>query len=172
MARGLEIGLICGLTLSLVFTACGYGGSRDAGGERSTGRMGRGGMMGSGRMMGGAADTGAAPRARGVAASAMGCPDISQELVDTGRGILSGDGNCYSCHGSDARGTALAPDLTDSMWLDIDGSYSAIAGLVQRGVPDPKVFPSPMPAMGGAQLDSVQVCAVAAYVYSLGHRER
>ena len=33
------------------------------------------------------------------------------------------------------------------------------------------VFPdAPMPAMGGAQLTAEQLSAVAAYVWSLGHR--
>jgi mono/diheme cytochrome c family protein len=55
-------------------------------------------------------------------------------------------------------------------WLNIDGSYAAIAGLVRTGVPNPKQHSAPMPPMGGATMSAVQVCAVAAYVYSLGHR--
>jgi hypothetical protein len=36
-------------------------------------------------------------------------------------------------------------------------------------VPYPKQHAAPMPPMGGASLTPQQVCAVAAYVYSLGH---
>jgi mono/diheme cytochrome c family protein len=64
----------------------------------------------------------------------------------------------------------LAPDLTDAQWLNVDGSYGSIAGLVRSGVPKPKEHSAPMPALGGAPLSGAQVCAVAAYVYSLGHR--
>ncbi len=124
-------------------------------------------MMGGGAMMGASADTAAAPHAEARAAKAPGCPDASQPLVDAGRGIFTGAGNCYLCHGSDAHGTAVAPNLTDTTWLDVDGSYSAIAGLVRSGVPRPTQYPAPMPPMAGAQLDQTQVCAAAAYVYSL-----
>ena len=46
-------------------------------------------------------------------------------------------GNCQMAHGAIAKGTALAPDLTDSTWLNSDGSYRAIARLVHSGVPRP-----------------------------------
>jgi mono/diheme cytochrome c family protein len=44
-----------------------------------------------------------------------------------------------------------------------------IEGVVRNGVPQPKQFPAPMPAMGGAPLSDEQVRAVAAYVYSISH---
>lgn len=97
------------------------------------------------------------------------CASISTRLLAQGRGVFLGLGNCYACHGRDARGTRVAPDLTDTTWLDIDGSYPAIAGLIRSGVPYPKRFPAPMPVLGGAPLDQEQVCAVAAYVYSTSH---
>lgn len=110
-----------------------------------------------------------APVAATRVASAVECPPVSKELVDRGRKIFTGTGNCYACHGSDAHGTAVAPNLTDTTWLNIDGSYAGIAGLVRSGVPQPKHFPTPMPPGGGAQLDQGQLCAVAAYVFSLAH---
>lgn len=132
-----------------------------------SGMMGRRGM---GAMMGSSADTSAAPETTAASASAPGCPDVSQKLVDTGRRIFAGDGaTCFACHGSDAHGTTLAPNLADSTWLDTDGSYAGIVRTVQSGVTHPKRFPAPMPPMGGAQLGSDQVCEVAAYVYSLSH---
>lgn len=100
---------------------------------------------------------------------ATSCPPVNKALANKGRAIFSSSGNCATCHGPGAKGTVLAPNLSDQKWLKIDGSYSAIAGLVQNGVQDHAPFPAPMPPKGGAQLSSTQVCQVAAYVYSLSH---
>jgi cbb3-type cytochrome c oxidase subunit III len=75
---------------------------------------------------------------------------------------------CAACHGADAKGTQLAPNLTDAEWINIDGTYPAMVTLVKTGVATPKAAPAPMPAMGGASLTDDQVNAVAAYVWSLG----
>lgn len=141
------------------------GGSGMVGG----GTMGGGAMMGGRGMMGGR-DTAAAPRPRPApAAAAAGCPAVDQGVVSQGRAVFVGSGNCQGCHGANAKGTQLAPDLTDLQWLNIDGSYASIAQLVRTGVPHPKQHAAPMPPMGGTSLTPQQVCAVAAYVYSLGH---
>lgn len=165
--------------LMLALAGCGGGGKEPApatsnvpagnpaGGMR--GMMAGGGGMRGGMMGNAPRDTAAAPTAQVATADAPGCPTTSQPLVDQGRTIFTGPGNCYACHGSDAKGTAAAPDLTDSSWLNIDGSYGAIAQLVRTGVAHPKQFSGVMPPKGGASLDSAQVCAVAAYVYSLAH---
>jgi len=79
-------------------------------------------------------------------------------------------GTCTACHGQDAKGTAMAPDLTDNTWIHGDGSLSFIEHTVTTGVPQPKSHPAPMPPMGGASLSPDQVKAVAAYVYSLSHK--
>ncbi len=76
---------------------------------------------------------------------------------------------CAGCHGDDANGTPLGPDLTTSTWLWGDGSLPAIERIVTNGVPEPKNYRSPMPPMGGAQLSSSQVDAVAAYIWALSH---
>ncbi len=140
-------------------------------GGRSGGMMsGQMGAMHEG-MMGGQGDTGAAPVAAAATATAQGgCLAINDEMVKQGRAIFSGPGLCHSCHGPDAKGTALAPDLTDDSWLDIDGSYASIAKLVTTGVPSPKQHPAPMPPKGGSSISADQVCQVAAYVYSLSHQ--
>lgn len=100
---------------------------------------------------------------------------ITPGLIATGDSIFHGKaagGACLMCHGADAKGTpGLAPNLTDAKWLDSDGTYPSIVATIQRGVPDPKDGPSPMPPMGGANLTPAQVRAVAAYVYSLTHPE-
>lgn len=99
------------------------------------------------------------------------CPAVTPELAATGRKVFVGKGNCATCHGMDAKGTPLAPNLVQHQWLNVDGSYAAISGLVQRGVPQPKQHPAPMPPMGGASLSSGEICAVAAYVYLLSHKQ-
>jgi glucose/arabinose dehydrogenase/mono/diheme cytochrome c family protein len=82
----------------------------------------------------------------------------------------AGDATCTGCHGANGTGTALGPDLTDAQWLWSDGSFAAIADTITSGVPEPKEYRSPMPPMGGAELSSTQVSALAAYIWALGHR--
>lgn len=160
------------IALAVIVASCSQPPADDA--DRGRGGMmgGRmGGRMGAGEMMGAASDTSAAPVAHASEAAAVaGCPPVSQELVDEGRTVFSRTGTCFSCHGATASGTAIGPDLTDASWLNIDGSYAAIVGLVRTGVPHPKQYSAPMPALGGAALTESQVCAVAGYVYSVSHR--
>jgi mono/diheme cytochrome c family protein len=78
-----------------------------------------------------------------------------------------GGAACTGCHGSNGRGTPLGPDLTDTKWLWSDGSYAGITKTIATGVSEPKEYRSAMPPMGGAQLTSEQVSAVAAYVWGL-----
>jgi mono/diheme cytochrome c family protein len=81
-----------------------------------------------------------------------------------------GGATCTGCHGADAKGTPLGPDLTDTQWLWGDGSFASIAKTITDGVPQPKQYRSPMPPMGGAQLTPDQVSALAAYIWALSHR--
>jgi mono/diheme cytochrome c family protein len=129
----------------------------------------------------GAQDTGkkAAAAAAGAqdtgkkAAAAGGGGPMSPQLIALGDSIFHGQvagGTCTACHGQDAKGTAVAPDLTDNQWLNGDGSYQFIVNTVTNGVPKPKQHPAPMPPKGGAPLNDDQVKAVAAYVYSLSHK--
>ena len=82
----------------------------------------------------------------------------------------AGGGTCEGCHGSNAKGTPLGPDLTSGRWLWGDGSLASIARIITRGVAQPKNYRSPMPPMGGAQLSPSEVSAVAAYVWALSHQ--
>jgi len=106
----------------------------------------------------------------GGATQAAGQPPhgATAEDVTAGQQIFTSTGNCYTCHGPDAKGTALAPNLTDSEWLNIDGTFAAIQQNVKTGVPQPKQHPAAMPAMGGANLSDDQIRQVSAYVWSLG----
>jgi len=78
---------------------------------------------------------------------------------------------CVGCHGSDAKGTPLGPNLTTGRWLWGDGSLPAITDTIDKGVSSPKAYRSAMPPRGGAELSSDDVAAVAAYVWALGHRD-
>ena len=80
-----------------------------------------------------------------------------------------GGAPCAGCHGPDATGSPLGPSLTSKKWLWSDGSYAGILKIIRDGVPTPKQYRSPMPAMGGAELTPDQLAAVAAYVWALSH---
>lgn len=93
----------------------------------------------------------------------------TQEQFDQGRELFTGQGGCHACHGPQATGTQLAPDLTDSEWINISGrNMEEIAQLIHTGVPQPQEHPAAMPPMGGANLTDEQVQALAAYVASIG----
>jgi glucose/arabinose dehydrogenase len=97
----------------------------------------------------------------------------TREMVALGDRIYHGQvggAACTGCHGDGGQGTPLGPALTGKKWLWSDGSYTGIAKTIIEGVSQPKQYRSPMPPMGGAQLTSDQVSALAAYVWSIGHR--
>jgi mono/diheme cytochrome c family protein len=114
-----------------------------------------------------AAATAPAPEAAAPAPANLPA-GVTQEMVTQGQQIFTAAGNCFTCHGPDAKGTTLAPDLTDSQWLNVGGTYDEIVQLVKTGVPTPKQHPAPMPPMGGAALNDDQVKQVSAYVWSVG----
>lgn len=97
------------------------------------------------------------------------CSDVTPDMVTQGRSIFIGRGNCISCHGSDAKGNPLGPDLTDSKWIHISGDYPSIADIIRKGVNLVVEHPTPMPPMGGSRLSDSELCAVSAYVWSLSH---
>jgi cbb3-type cytochrome c oxidase subunit III len=94
---------------------------------------------------------------------------VTAEMVAAGETAFK-TGICVACHGADATGTPNAPNLTDSEWLNNDGSYEQIQATIKNGVPTPKQHPTPMPPMGGAQLTDQQVSEIAAYIYSISHK--
>ena len=87
--------------------------------------------------------------------------------VTAGEQIFAQTGNCFTCHGAAGAGTGMGPQLNDTEWLNIDGSYASIQQVINNGVSTPKQFPAAMPAKGGAALTEQQVKQVAAYVYSI-----
>ncbi len=152
-------------------------GGRSRGPEHAMMRPGRS-MPGMGRFAspaGGATsaatdDTGVRSATGAAAATPPGCPAITPAVAAAGRQIFNGPGNCFGCHGRDGAGTGMAPALHAHRWLKIDGSFPSIVGLVNGGVPHPVgPYTEAMPPRGGATLSRAQVCAVAAYVFSLSH---
>ena len=97
-------------------------------------------------------------------------PNVTQAMVQQGDVLFHGQGKCFKCHGSDAKGTPKAPGLTTpKKWINIGGSYDQIVQVVTNGVPEPKEHPAPMPAKGKANLSDDDVHAVSAYVWSISH---
>lgn len=91
------------------------------------------------------------------------------QTQDSGKALFEGKGNCHVCHGNDAKGTPLAPDLTDSTWIQFDSrpTLEQLKKLIRDGVAVPKSHPAPMPAMGGASLSDEEITELAQYVLSL-----
>ncbi len=96
--------------------------------------------------------------------------DTKAEVAE-GDGIFHGasGGTCSGCHGSDAKGTSVGPDLTTRQWIWGDGSLASIEKIITNGVTKPKNFTGVMPPKGGAPLSDAQVKAVAAYVWAISH---
>jgi cytochrome c oxidase cbb3-type subunit 3 len=71
---------------------------------------------------------------------------------------------CAACHGADGRGNPAvgAPNLTDDTWL-YGGDFTSVAATIRNG------RNGVMPAWRG-RLNEDQARAVAAWVYSQGHR--
>jgi mono/diheme cytochrome c family protein len=102
-------------------------------------------------------------------------PGATAATVALGARVFRGevsDAGCTGCHGTDGGGTSLGPTLGPHRWLWSDGGYAGgIRQTIAEGVPRPRKFRSPMPAMGGAELKDDEVAAVAAYVWSLSRRK-
>jgi mono/diheme cytochrome c family protein len=103
------------------------------------------------------------------AAPGTGAP-YTPEMVTKGDSLFHGAGNCYACHGSKAEGL-VGPNLTDAEWLHSKGTYDDIVAQIHKGVPKEESKSGiVMPPKGGANLSDDDVKAIAAYVYSLGHK--
>jgi mono/diheme cytochrome c family protein len=155
------------VALAGLLSACGGGGDRGGGGSEAA----AGGDTAAVRPPADTAPTtGAAPSAD-TAAKPAGGGGGDAKLIALGDSIFhgqAGGGTCHVCHGQDAKGSAVGPNLTDGEWLNNDGTLAGITGTITSGVPKPKTAPAPMPPMGGASLNPDQVKAVATYVHSLG----
>lgn len=93
-------------------------------------------------------------------------------IVDSTGHQLFGD-NCAVCHGTDGRGQANYPDLTDDDWL-WGGDIQTIADTMRVGIntEHPEARFAQMPSFGrDGILDREQVRAVAGYVHSLSNSD-
>lgn len=117
-----------------------------------------------------AAATPAAPAASATPSTAAALPaGVTTAMIAAGDKVYH-ENSCIACHGPDARGTAVGPDLTDATWLTGDGGLAAIHKIIEEGVDTPKQFRSPMPAMGGSQLSDDELKNLSAYVWSISHK--
>jgi len=97
---------------------------------------------------------------------------VTPAAIAKGDTIFHTKGNCYACHGAKAQGAAVGPNLTDAEWIHSDGSYDAIVKQVVAGITKEQAKSGiPMPAKGGSTIADDEVNAVAAYVYSLSHKQ-
>jgi glucose/arabinose dehydrogenase/cytochrome c5 len=77
--------------------------------------------------------------------------------------------SCAGCHGSNAGGTPVGPDLTSGKYLWGDGSVANLSATITSGVSMPKQYRQAMPPMGGAQLSASDVHDIAAYIWATAH---
>ncbi len=88
---------------------------------------------------------------------------MAPAIIDQGRKIFHGQGNCYACHGDKLEGGPIAPSLRGPTWRHIDGSHAAIVHRVDEGQPGTAMVAHP----GG--ITEAQVVLVATYVYAVSH---
>jgi cytochrome c5 len=120
-----------------------------------------------------AASPGGGPMAAAASTNRMPA-GVTPAMITLGDSLFN-NGSCARCHGKAGVGGTNAPNLTDSQWLQISGSYDEIVKIVTDGVPRAAIKDSTHqramnPRGGPMQLDDAKVRAVAAYVYSLSHK--
>jgi len=119
----------------------------------------------------GSPSTTAAPAANRAPAMPAG---VTAATIAEGKTLYeTPSSNCGRCHGLDAKGTTRGPNLSDSTWVQIDGSYPEIVRIINTGVPSANIkgqYQFNMRPKGGSQtLTDAQVSSIAAYIWSLSH---
>lgn len=94
------------------------------------------------------------------------------QMLEQGKKLYD-EGSCMRCHGDQGQGTPRAPDLTDTEWVQSDGSLQGIRETIFWGVRR-KDFADPtrrfeMNPGGGMDLEWTDYDALAAYVWSLSN---
>lgn len=98
---------------------------------------------------------------------------MTQENVQQGQQLFTGQGICFTCHGQQGQGTALAPALNDNEWIWVDTNqdiFEQLTTIIRTGVTQPRDHPAPMPPAAGGTLSDEQIRDLATYVYSLAPR--
>ncbi len=80
------------------------------------------------------------------------------ELLAEGKAIFVK--NCVSCHGPEAQGASIGPNLTDEYWIH-KGGIKDIFKTIKNGVQEKGMIP------WGQQLSNAQIAAVATFIKSL-----
>jgi cytochrome c oxidase cbb3-type subunit 3 len=95
----------------------------------------------------------------------LGKPDLLRNDFMAAQGKTLYEGVCVACHGADGKGNQQlgAPDLTDEDWMYGDSSDS-----LHKTIADGRhgTMPAHLPILG-----DTRTRLVAAYVWSLSHRE-
>lgn len=96
------------------------------------------------------------------------------DMIESGEKLFN-EGSCQFCHAEGGVGSQNGPDLTDSEWVqgDRSGSLQMIGEVIFWGVRR-RDFVDPnrrfqMNPKGGMELDSEQLDALTAYVWSLSN---
>ena len=80
------------------------------------------------------------------------------DLLSEGKAIFVK--NCVSCHGPEAQGASIGPNLTDEYWLH-KGGIKDIFKTIKNGVQEKGMIP------WGQQMSNAQIAAVATFIKSL-----
>jgi mono/diheme cytochrome c family protein len=88
---------------------------------------------------------------------------LTPAMMEAGRKIFHGKGNCFACHGDKLQGGPVAPALTGKAWRHISGSFDAIVDRIDNGLSGTLMVPHP----GG--ITESQVFLVATYIYAVSH---
>jgi len=95
-------------------------------------------------------------------------------MVSEGRALFN-DGSCAKCHGMNGINGQYGPNLTDSKWAQIAGTYPEIVNIIIAGVPAAKqklATSNPqfaMRARGGMNYTNDEIAKIAAYVWTASH---
>jgi len=112
----------------------------------------------------------------GMLAGALGCARTTastgatspvgsnaNEVVDEGRAVFHGPGECYACHGGRLQGGPVAPPLRGPTFEDIDGSFPSIIHIIRGGSPHTAMASLP----GG--ISDAQALQAGNYVWAVSH---
>ncbi|MDE3151436.1 MAG: c-type cytochrome [Gemmatimonadota bacterium] len=117
-----------------------------------------------------------APSANVAAASNGGLPaDVTPAMVAAGDSLFNAPRSCNGCHGKGGTNGRNGPDLTTGKYEHTDGSYAGIVKVITDGIPKNEIkHPEhrfPMRPRGGHDYSDEQIRTLAAYVWTLGHRQ-
>ncbi len=90
---------------------------------------------------------------------------ITDDQIRDGRLVYQRAGTCFACHGTSLEGTAIAPNLDDTVWKNGDGDFESILNIVRNGVEGTAMAAYP----GGISDEQAQ--QVAAYVWAVSQRQ-